>query len=167
MISLIVLQLLASSAGGSSDASASPRGEAPGTADGRLKYDPNEKYSELPAEKLLEKKRDLLEERGTFAGPVLATVGGLTLFAGGLGMIGGALATNNRDCSSWNGSERLCYAGGGVALLGGALLTFGLVWLMGRIDRWVAINARLGELDSLFALKTSRQVAVPQPPPVP
>ncbi len=132
MIGLIVLQLLA--------------------------YDPTETYGELSVEKLLEKKRMLVEERSTFAGPTLTALAGFTVFGVGAALLVTAFTSNNKSCDRY-GNESLCYAGGATAAVGAAALTFGLVWLLKRIDAWTAITARIGELDGLVDYKRSRPAA--------
>jgi len=119
-----------------------------------LAFDPAETYGALGVEPLLEKKRMLLEERPTFAAPALVILTGFAAMASGGATLGAAFTGSSRGCSSFGGGDSLCIGGGAAAAVGAAAFTFGLVWLLRRIELWKVITARIGEIDGLVAYKS-------------
>jgi hypothetical protein len=126
-----------------------------------LAFDPAETYGALSVEPLLEKKRLLLEERPTFVAPTLVILTGFAATASGGATLGAAFTGPSRGCSSFGGSDSLCIGGGVATAVGVAAFTFGLVWLLRRIELWKVITARVGEIDGLVAYKTA--TAAPRP----
>lgn len=113
--------------------------------------DENERYGDLAAPQLLEKRRLLLEERPSFGVPITLAVLGLLPIAGGGSAVGLALSKNFGQANS--SIIAGATVGGVLILAGAAMIVVGVKWLLDRMDLRNKINLRVDEIDQLLELK--------------